>query len=52
MRVLAVLGLVAAMSGCGADGEPVPPTRNAEAQVSGSVSFGWVRGASVMGRRF
>lgn len=57
MRQLAILGLVAVLAGCGADGEPETPTRNAGAEVSesgvsGSLSVGWVRGAPGAGRRF
>lgn len=57
MRHLAILGLVAVLAGCGADGEPETPTRNAGAEVSesgvsGSLSVGWVRGAPGAGRRF
>lgn len=57
MKRLTVLGMLAVLAGCGADGEPETPTRNAQVEVSGSgvsgsLSVGWVRGPSGMGQRF
>ncbi|KPP87459.1 MAG: hypothetical protein HLUCCO07_10455 [Rhodobacteraceae bacterium HLUCCO07] len=52
MRALTIMGLVTVLAGCGADGEPETPTRDAGLTVSGSASMGWVRGPSDMGRRF